>query len=170
MHLDSLFTAIPRSSNKTPSMFASSLIAINVHVGLIVRIRLISKRHVSERDTFQHIETESATEITIYFKLSFPYLSRSTSLRPLRAFLFPSSFPSSVFQLGLRLTLLGERMAARLLGSPPAQIAFARAQNLWTAMIKSHGIIIECLSRRSRWKVPQCDDDCKFLVSLDLLS
>lgn len=32
-----LFIAIPRSSDKTPSMFASSSIVIDVHVGLIVR-------------------------------------------------------------------------------------------------------------------------------------
>jgi len=91
----------------------------------------------SAKDTFKHIEAGSVAEITIYFKSSFPYLSRSTSLRPLRAFLFPSSFPPSVFRLGLRFTLLGERMAVRLLGSPPTQIAFARTQNLWTVMIKS---------------------------------
>lgn len=151
--LESLFIAIPRSSNKTPSMFASSLIVIDVHVRLIVRtFNLEAPR---QRETLSSILRRDSIEIAIYFKLSFPYLSRSTSLRPLRAFLFPSSFPPSVFQLGLRLTLPGERMAARLLGSPPAQIAFARAQNLWTAMIKFYGIIIECLSRRSRWKVLQ---------------
>jgi len=104
----------PRRINR-PNVFTSSIL----------------KRHVNERDTFKHIETGSAVEIAIYFKLSFPYLSRSISLRPLRVFLSPSSFPPSVFQLGLRLTLpSSERMAARLLGSPPAQIAFARAQNL----------------------------------------
>jgi len=140
---------LPKQQQNTPSMFASSSIVVDVHVGLIVQT--FSHRQfwsaTSARDTSKHIETGSAAEIAIYFKLSFPYLSRSISLRPLRAFLSLSSFPPNVFQLGLRFTLpSSERMAARLLGSPPAQIAFARAQNLWTAMIKSHRIIIECLS------------------------
>lgn len=163
MQSRAISTAIFGSNNKT----------LCILINRYRRQRRINQSNVyfrsakSAKHTFKHIDAGYEAEIAIYFKPPFPYLSRSTSLRPLRALLFPSSFPASVFRLGLRLTLPGERMAARLLGSPPAQIAFARAQNLWTAMIKSRGIIIECLSRQFRWKSLRCDDDCKFLVSLD---
>lgn len=145
-------------------MFALSLIVINVYVGLIVRT--FDFEAPRQRETLSSILRRNP-QLRSPFTLSSPFHIYLDLLHygHFGHSFFRLLFRRVSFQLGLRLTLLGERMAARLLGSPPAQIAFARAQNLWTAMIKSHGIIIECLSRRSRWKVPQCDDDCKFLVS-----
>lgn len=133
---------------------ASSSIVVDISLELICRT--FNSEAPRQRETLSSILRRVPRPVTT-FTLSPPfhiYLGLLHYGHFERSSFPVSSFLPGIFRLGLRLSFSEhERMAVRwLLGSPPAQIAFARVHNLWAAMIKSRGIVIECLSRRFRWK------------------